>query len=286
VSEPADNDNLAAALADWKGRRIDRRDTVTPRMVEHFTATLSPHLGAGASVPPGLFWCLAPDALPAGELGRDGHPRTGIYLPPVPYPRRMWAGGDLHFHGDFQPGDEVAKSSVVEDITFKTGASGPLCFVTVRHRYEVGDREVLDERQDIVYRQPPDGRQPSASPAPAPPRPPAHSQWVVDAGPTMLFRYSAITLNGHRIHYDHPYATEVEGYEGLVVHGPLQATLMLNLAVDVLGRLPSRFSYRGLAPLTCGAPFLVEADAPAGEAFGTRVVSDAGTVTMVGKAHP
>src|SRR5262249_29956755 len=189
--------------------------------------------------------------------------RLGLHLPEVGLQRRMWAGGELAFHGDFSAGDTVAKTSTVEDIVFKSGSTGRLCFVTLRNRYSVSNTLILEERQDIGYREPPardSGRASAAKLALTTPEP---GDWIVTPTPTLLFRYSAMTFNGHRIHYDFPYATGVEGYAGLVVHGPMQATLMLNLAVERLGRLPRRFTYRGLAPLICDRPFLVTAKAQA-----------------------
>ena len=276
-------DDPATACAEWIGRSFERRDVIAPRMAACFEATLAPHVSRTGAAPPGIFWCLAPDIVPAGELGGDGHPRTGRFLPPLPYPRRMWAGGELAFHGAFNTGDEVVKTSTIENIAFKSGSSGKLAFVTVRHRYDVGSHLVLDERQDIVYREP----QGAGAAATQPPRSaPADvaRRWDIAADPVLLMRYSALTFNGHRIHYDHPYATGTEGYDGLVVHGPLQATLMLNIAADVLGRLPQRFSYRGQAPLICGPPFAVEALHRADGTLATQVVDASGTITMNAQA--
>ena len=259
-------------LREWIGRRTERRDRVSERLVAEFRATLAPHIAeTGDAAPPGLFWCLAPETVAAQDLGSDGHARLGLTLPPVPFGRRMWAGGEVHFHGGLAPGDEIEKVSTIEDIALKTGSTGRLCFVHVRHRYSVDTRLVIDERQDIVYRE----NAAAAKPPPAPQPPP--SGWTVTPAPVMLFRYSALIFNGHRIHYDHPYATGTEGYDGLVVHGPLQATLMLNLVTATLGRLPQRFSYRGLAPLTGAAPFTVTAEEGG---LTARVVSAAGVVTM------
>ncbi len=270
----------AEAFADWIGRRRVATDTVDQRLVERFRATLSPHL-AERPVPAGIFWCLGPDVFPPPDLGRDGHPRTGLVLPPVPFARRMWAGGELRLDGDFSPGETVEKESVVEDIAFKTGGTGRLCFVAVRHRYRAGGRLVVDERQDIVYRAGEAAGRPKPAEAPAP----ADARWTVAADPVLLFRYSALTFNGHRIHYDQPYATGVEGYAGLVVHGPLQATLMLNLAADRLGRLPARFAYRGAAPLVAGPAFSVEAVEAGEGAVSLRVVAADGTATMTAVAE-
>jgi 3-methylfumaryl-CoA hydratase len=179
----------------------------------------------------------------------------------------------------------VAKTSTVEDIVFKSGSTGRLCFVTLRNRYSVSSTLILEERQDIVYREPPardSGRASAAQLALTPPEP---GDWIVTPTPTLLFRYSAMTFNGHRIHYDFPYATGMEGYAGLVVHGPMQATLMLNLAADRLGRLPRRFRYRGVAPLICDRPFVVRASAGSGGSLDIRVIADSGVTTMSGTAN-
>lgn len=272
--------NDVSRFADWVGRGHQRRDVLTPRLAAEFDATLSPHLANVAGARPGLFWTLAPDIEPQSSLGGDGHPRLGMFLPPLPFARRMWAGGELKFLGALEIGDEVVKTTTIENIEFKTGSTGPLAFVTVRHVYRVDGREVIDERQDIVYRAP-SGEGAVAKTPPAAPLGEISRAWEVESHPTMLMRFSAITFNGHRIHYDAPYAKEVEGYAGLVVHGPMQATLMLNIAAEVLGRLPRRFRYRGLSPLICGEPFRVEAIRSETGGLTTRVLSAAGVVTMV-----
>ena len=136
---------------DWIGREIVRHDQISARLVEQIRATLAPHL-APAEVPLGAFWTLSPDALPPEDLGRDGHPKLGLVLPRLPLPRRMWAGGEVVSHGAFREGDLVERVSAVEAITFKTGSTGPLGFVAVRHNYSAGGRLVVSERQDLVYR--------------------------------------------------------------------------------------------------------------------------------------
>ena len=264
-------------FADWIGRSFTRREPVSERLVEGFRATLGPWL-ADLDMPAGLHWCLCPDMMGADRLGRDAHPRTGIFLPALPFPRRMWAGGSLDMTGRFRPGDLVTRTTTIERIRFRQGRSGPLGFVAVRHLYAVDGRTVLDEVHDIVYR--PD---PVPGVAETPPTAPdlgaPLNAMELTPDQVLLFRFSALTFNGHRIHYDHPYATGVEGYDGLVVHGPLQAVLMLNLAARVLGRGPRSFHYRGLSPLTVGKPIAVEAhDGQGGLALRVRVKD--GPVTM------
>ena len=273
--------------SDWVGRQSSRSEAISGRLLTHFRAVLAGTLGPGA-VPPGFHWALVPDVAEPADLGRDGHPRTGLFLPALvvrglPLPRRMWAGGEMAFDGELRPGDSVARDSTVGNITFKTGASGPLGFVSVSHLWKVGGQTRITERQDLVYREDP---KPGATPIPA-----AAEEWQPDAvwhitpDPVLLFRYSAITFNGHRIHYDLPYATGVEGYGGLVVHGPLQALWMLNLAATLGGRLPATFRYRGLSPLICGVPVQVEAQHQ-GETIALRVRRPDGVVTMQAVATP
>ncbi len=251
-------------LKGWIGRAMEVEDLLTPRLVAEYRATFDPHLVAvpDGDAPLGMNWCLAPAIAPMDELGEDGHPARGGFLPPVPLPRRMWAGGAVEHHAPLRVGDRVVRRSSVEDVTFKEGRSGPLCFVTVRHAYATDRGPALSERHDIVYR----GADASPGPAskPAEPRPagatrPSDLTWRVDASPVLLFRYSAMTFNGHRIHYDQPYVTGVEGYAGLVVHGPIQGTLCLNLVATLLGAAPARFRFRNLSPLVAGTPFEVSA---------------------------
>lgn len=266
---------------DWIGRERVVEDRLTPRLVEELRVTLGPLVAPGG-VPVGAQWCLAPDMLPASELGRDGHPRPGIYTPQLPLPRRMWAGGLLEFATPFEVDDLVTRRTRIADVQFKEGRSGPLGFVAVEHRYEAGGVLRLSERHDIVYREDPVPGQAALPPQAEPWE--VLKSWRVTPDATMLFRYSAISFNGHRIHYDHPYATGVEGYDGLVVHGPLQSVWMQNLAADLLGRLPARFSYRGLSPLTVGHEVAIEARAAeAGLALRVRRLSD-NVVTMRAEA--
>ncbi len=269
--------------AEWIGRTFERSEPITERMLAQFSATLAPWL-AETEVPPGLHWCLCPDMLPADQLGRDAHPESGIYLPALPLPRRMWAGGSLTFHDSFGAGDMVTRRSGIESITFKQGRTGPLGFVVVRHEYSVAGRLILDEIQDIVYRKDPIPGEVPSDHAPASDLGPALCSTTLTPDPVLLFRFSALTFNGHRIHYDHPYAMAVEGYDGLVVHGPMQAVLMLNLATRAMGRLPKRFTYRGIAPLTVGKPIMVEAHGTE-DVLALRIRIAGGPVTMTANAE-
>ena len=258
-------------LSSWIGKTEVMHETLSPELVERFNATLGSHFSASTGDPAPLLihLCLAQPALPADQLGPDGHPRRGGFLPPVPLPRRMWAGGEMVFSAPLLIGAQVTRKSVIEDITQKQGSTGGLCFVTVRHEISSDGALAISERQDIVYRDPPartsgshsdqptgqqTGQSATAEPVPGG----AHTRHIEPTS-TMLFRYSAITFNGHRIHYDAPYARDVEGYEGLVVHGPMQATFMAHLAAEVKGKPPKSFTYRGKSPLFVGKPFTVNA---------------------------
>lgn len=239
-------------LRSWIGRERSVSDVITPRLAASLDAVLDIDRVAtpGAPAPIGIHWCLAPDIVPMRGIGADGHPARGNFLPPVPFPRRMWAGGELEFLGDFRIGDEVSRVSTIENVEVKNGRSGSLIFVTVRHRYMTPRGTALDERQDIVYRE-----LESASRAPGQSAHPKVGSQTrhVEASPVLLFRYSAITFNGHRIHYDQPYVTGEEGYPGLIVHGPLQATLLLGLVSEHRhGVLPKRFAFRSTRPLFSG----------------------------------
>jgi 3-methylfumaryl-CoA hydratase len=258
----------ARRFDDWIGRASRSEDVVTERLVASFRATFSPNLAPvpDNTAPLGIHWCLSPIIAPMSELGADAHPAKNRDLPPVPLPRRMWAGGSLQNIDDLRVGDHVIRTSVIADIRQKLGRSGKLWFVSVDHEYATSRGPAIRERHEIVYRE-------AASPSTKPPasiedepgkRPAPRTSWTVETTATLLFRYSALTFNGHRIHYDLPYAVEVEGYPGLVVHGPLQATLLLNLAATGKRGRPARFDYRGTAPAIAGVPLEVCADTDSG----------------------
>lgn len=241
-------------LQQWIGHTETVNDVITTSLVDRFRATVFDGLWqVEGGVPLGLHWCLAPVAIPGNALGEDGHPKRGGFLPPVPLPSRMWAGGELRFHSVLREGDNVTRKSRIADVALKNGKSGPLVFVTVEHECRVDDRLVISERQDIVYKQASPKNtlsQPETMDAPDEPG-------VIRLDEVTLFRYSALTFNGHRIHYDQDYARNVEGYPGIVVHGPLQATLLMNRAAHLCGGIPKQFSYRGGAPLFAHAPFKI-----------------------------
>ncbi len=245
-------------LQNWVGREEVRTDQIRADPARFMQATLDikPSLSEGDPLPPLWHWLYFLEAAPAGELGRDAHPKRGGFLPPVALPRRMWAGGRFDFHRPIQIGHEATKRSTIACVTEKVGRTGPLCFVTVRHEVFQNDELALSEEHDIVYRNDPDPNAPTPAPRTAPDS--ADFSEIVEPTEVMLFRYSALTFNGHRIHYDSDYARTVEGYDGLVFHGPLTATLLIKLAASKAGKAPKRFEFRGLTPLSGMSPFAIE----------------------------
>lgn len=273
-------------LRSWIGRTEEADDIVTPRLVAEFRATFDPHLAAtpAGEAPLALHWCLTPRIAPTHALAADGHPAKGDFLPPIPLPRRMWAGGLTQFRAPLREGDTVRRVSRITDVSAKEGRTGRLCFVTIDHEYSVDGRVAIAERQDVVYREAATPGAAKEMPEPKPTQPHADLVWTVDATPALLFRYSAITFNSHRIHYDAPYATKAEGYAGLVVHGPVQASLLLNIAATVLGKTPAAFNHRGLSPLIAGTAFQVFARTD-GDAIRCWTQNAEGTVCMEGDAR-
>lgn len=246
----------------WIGREEQRHDRVDEAMVTRWLATLDREAPDDGTVPQALHWCLClPDA-PTSELGLDGHPKRNdspeCFLPPVPLPRRMWASSKVEFLSPLRVGDWVKRSSRVASITEKSGGSGKLVFVDVAHETHSPAGLAISELQSLVYRE-----QAAQS---APPAPPPLSEerfepigWdhhrVIVPSPALLFRFSALTFNSHRIHYDAPYAIGEEGYRGLVVHGPLVATLLLDLARLAFGdNALNKFDFRGVSPAVNGEP--------------------------------
>ncbi|HYF21249.1 MAG TPA: MaoC family dehydratase N-terminal domain-containing protein [Ramlibacter sp.] len=245
-------------LRSWVGRTEEAADTATAVPPRALAATLDrddpPQ--PGDALPPCWHWLYFLPLQAQSGVGEDGHPRRGGFLPPVPLPRRMWAGSRIDFHAPLQVGQPLARASRVADVKVKEGRSGPLVFVQVLHELRAAGALAVTERQDIVYRDMP---QPGEA-APAPVAAPADAEWSrrIEPDPVLLFRYSALTFNGHRIHYDRPYATQVEGYPGLVVHGPLVATLLLDLLRRQRPQARvAQFSFRAVSPLFDTAAFEV-----------------------------
>ncbi|MGE0222590.1 MAG: MaoC family dehydratase N-terminal domain-containing protein [Acetobacteraceae bacterium] len=251
---PLDIDHLRS----WIGRQETLRDTVTPVPVAALTATLDrddPPPQPGDALPPLWHWLYFLPLARWSDIGPDGHPKRGGFLPPVPLPRRMWAGGRFTFHAPARVGDAITRTSTVADVTVKEGRSGALCFVLVRHEIAGPAGPVLTEEHDIVYRDPPNPDDPPPAPRPAP----ADAAWRREIVPddVLLFRYSALTFNSHRIHYDRRYVTTEEGYPGLIVHGPLIATLLTDLYRRHIDRPMRSFRFRAVSPLFDIAPFAV-----------------------------
>lgn len=247
-------------LRQWIGRSEAATDIVTAQLVKGLRATLFQEVGdprAGDAAPFTVHWCLAQPVFPMSMLGLDGHPTRGGFLPPVPLPRRMWAGGEIEFLQPLRVGDESTRTSRIADVQVKSGSTGTLCFVSVEHSISSPRGVAIRERQDIVYRE-----MTSSAPATAKAPPPKaqHIETHV-SDPVLLFRYSALTFNGHRIHYDRDYVTEVEGYPGLIFNGPLQAALIIEMAAKLRsGKAPKTFTYRGLQPLFEGSEFSINAN--------------------------
>jgi 3-methylfumaryl-CoA hydratase len=250
----------------WIGRVETREGALSPEFAGMIMGALGhpaapePAFHAGAVMPVLWHWAAFPEFVPIAGIATDGHPKLGGFLPPLPFNRRMWAGGSLAINGRFTIGEKITKRSEILSVDFKTGSTGDMAFVRVGHDLRGENGATIREEQDIVYLPIPDSfRAPRAIPAPTAPL------WdeEVEVGPVRLFRYSAATYNAHRIHFDRDYATGAERYPGLVVHGPMQATLLMEAAMRHTGATPARFSFRGVHPMFDGHLRLqAEADGP------------------------
>lgn len=263
----------ANPFAQWIGKTDSVDDFIAPAPCEAAAATLDDterRFTDGTALPPLWHWFHFLAKAPQSRLGPDGHPQRGGFLPPIPLPRRMFAGARIRFFTPLVVGRRAMREGTIRSITQKSGRTGNLAFVTVRYVIRQDGRLCLEEEQDIVYRE-----QGAAVSAPVPashaPETPEGS-WIEDIlpDPVLLFRFSALTFNGHRIHYDRPYATDTEGYPGLVVHGPLTALLLMRLVRRNTGRQVCGFTFRGLAPLFDLAPFRL-----IGRTSGNRVLLSA-----------
>jgi len=257
--------SAAAAISDadlahwrgWIGRTEQRKDLACAAPLNALAATLDrddPEAQPGSELPPLAHWLFFAPLARQSMLGLDGHPQRGGFLPPIDLPRRMWAGGRLQFRQPLQVGDAITRTSRIVQVDAKSGRSGALAFVTVRHEIASARGVAIVEEHDIVYRDAP--RPGAAAPTPqAAPTDETFSRRIVPDS-VLLFRYSALTFNGHRIHYDRSYVTEVEGYPGLIVHGPLIATLLMDL---LRRQRPSsvvkQFSFTAKSPLFDLHPF-------------------------------
>jgi len=246
-------------LQSWIGRTESVQDLATVVPLRALSATLDrddPAIDTGTEVPPCWHWLYFLPLHRQSGLGPDGHALRGGFLPPVPLPRRMWAGSRLEFLAPVRAGQAIERTSRIADVRMKEGRTGALVFVQVHHDIHTEGRHAIHEEHDIVYRDLPAPGEPAPAGLPAP----QDALWTREIVPddVLLFRYSALTFNGHRIHYDRRYVTGVEGYPGLIVHGPLIATLLL----DLLRReLPAarvgRFAFKAMKPIFDIAPFSV-----------------------------
>ncbi len=239
----------------WLGRVETRQGAVSPELAGMAMGALGhpaaaqPPIHTGAVLPVLWHWVAFPEFFPISEIATDGHPKLGGFLPPLPFNRRMWAGGRLSFKGRFAVGEIITRRSEILSVDFKSGSTGEMAFVRIGHDLRGQGGAQIREEQDIVYLPIPEHfRAPRAISAPDDP---IFSERV-DVGPVRLFRYSAATYNAHRIHYDRDYAREIEKYSGLVVHGPMQATLLMEAAMRHSAQIPARFSFRGVHPMFDG----------------------------------
>lgn len=264
------------SFSEYEGRTETRTDTVWPLLIEGLAATLG--VGRPDVLPPLWHWALFQDWRMRDELGDDGHPKRGGFLPPVHHlPRRMWAGGRVRWLAPLRAGDAVTRTSTILKIAEKQGGSGALVFVTVGHVIAGPGGPAIEEEQDIVYR----GAEGAAVKPGAPAEPwPGGLRAEVMPDPVTLFRYSALTGNGHRIHYDLDYVRGVEGYPGLVVHGPLQATWLAGL---LAGRAITRLSFRGQRPAFHDNALVLEGR-PNGQGWSLRTRDPSGAVCMAAEA--
>ena len=250
-------EDVPEEFRDWLGRRELVTDGLAPEQATAVAAMLDrleQPTEREDQLPPLWQWCYFLPRAAQSRLGEDGHPERGGFLPPIPYPRRMFAGARLRFHTPLRLGATAEREGEIRAIRFKEGRSGRLAFVTVGYTYRQGRTVCIEEEQDIVYREP--GAPVEAPPVVRLPDPPAGA-WTRTVVPDsrLLFRFSALTFNAHRIHYDREYAKREEGYPALVVHGPLTAMLLAQLVRDHVVQPITAFRFKGLAPLFDHAPF-------------------------------
>ncbi len=249
---------MSSEFSDWIGRTEEMTDVIEPARSNALRAALGDPVAkaAGDEMPLLHHWLYFWNVQPPAGLGEDGHPAKGGFLPPVPLPRRMWAGGRVEFVRPIRLGEQVTKVSKILDVQEKNGKTGRLVFVTVEHRLSGPDGLAIVEEQDLVYREPAAA---GSITGPTGDGPAPNAPWCesLDPDTVLLFRYSALTMNGHRIHYDLPYARDEEAYPALVVHGPLQASLLIELAARNLDKPIAKFAFRGQQPAFAGAPLFV-----------------------------
>jgi len=271
----------------WLGRTQSVEDFVAPWPAKALIATLDerdsePRMGD--PLPPLWHWLYFLEAAPASRIGPDGHGERGDFLPPIELPRRMWAGSRFRFDGEpIRIGETARRLSRIKSIEPKTGATGAMVFVTVEHTLSGPRGMSLVEEHDIVYREAARPGETVREPKPAPTD--ATTSKTIVADPVLLFRFSALTFNGHRIHYDQPYVTGVEGYPGLIVHGPLMGLLQIELARRATAaRIPATFEFRALSPVFSGAPLTVGARREPDGSLTTWIANAKGGLAQMGKA--
>jgi 3-methylfumaryl-CoA hydratase len=287
---------LASLLDGWQPEPTAQGERITAQPAGALAGLLdqpSPATADGDPLPPLWHWVYLLERPPQRDLGPDGHPADGPFLPPIPHRRRMFAGGRVEYRAPLRIGDEITRRTALAGWTVKQGRAGELLFVTIRHTFTRAGDLLATEEQDLVYRSDPTGTQtpaPAPAQAPAPARqapPPAPAgDWRLDAcpDPVLLFRFSALTYNAHRIHYDAPYATTVEGHPGLVVHGPLLALLCLELPRrHAPGRAVTQLSFRARRPVYAGQRFTAAGSA-AGHACELAITTADGTQAMTATA--
>jgi 3-methylfumaryl-CoA hydratase len=244
---------LLAHLQTWQGRSESLEDLITPAPLRALSATLDRDdvlPVTGTELPPLWHWLFFLPHHRQSDIGPDGHAKRGGFLPPVPLPRRMWAGGRLQWHAPLKVGDAVKRVSTIQSVTHKSGRTGDLLFVLVKHDVFNTHGLCLTEEHDIVYRPAAQATDPVPAPIAASSLAEPGEMWTRDVVPddVLLFRYSALTFNGHRIHFDRKYVTQVEGYPGLIVHGPLIATWLVDLVRRHTDRPIRRFEFKALRP--------------------------------------
>jgi len=267
----------------WVGRSEERWGCLTPDLAGMMNAAVSHPLSLrrdvrrGCLMPRLWHWAAFPEFVPLSQLGEDGHPKLGDFLPPLAFKRRMWAAGKLSFSGPLRVGERGRRISTIKSVTPKSGGTGDMVFVTVAHQIEGETGSFVEEEQDIVYLHIPDEFK---APKRIPELEGPDFDETVPINEARLFRFSAATFNAHRIHYDLPYAREVEHYPGLIVHGPLQANLLMAEATAWKGRRPDRFSFRGVHPMFAGGDMTLRATRGEGTALRMCTVAAAGHMGM------
>lgn len=273
-------------LRTWETQTEDRDDLIAAFPSNALAASLDrddPLYEIGDPLPPLWHWLHFLPIHKLQDSGYDGHAALGTFLPPVPLPRRMWAGSRLTFHAPMKIGQHLTKRSIIKSVSHKSGRSGGLVFVTVQHDVYDRDAQCLSEEHDIVYRAAAEKDAPPFVPTQAP----VHSDFSrkIEPDPILLFRYSALTFNGHRIHYDHPFCIETEGYDGLVVHGPLLATLMLDLLRrEMPDAYVSAFEFRARAPIFDTHNFSIHGQPNPDDTIHLWIQRHDGALAMDGKA--